>query len=98
MGAAAYTGHGELTIRAVPARAVVLYLKMGMTVEAACAEAMNDLHALRRDSEGGMTPHALDAAGKPHVVAIDPGGGLTYWLWQDGMVAPEERSFTAEDW
>jgi len=97
-GAAACTGHGELTIRAGTARSVVLYLKMGMTVEAACAEALNDLRALQRDFQGGVTLHAIDAAGKPHVTAIGPGGGLTWWLWQDGMAAAEERTVTAEDW
>jgi beta-aspartyl-peptidase (threonine type) len=97
-GAAACTGHGELTIRAGTARTVVLYMKMGMTVEEACAEALNDLRALHRDFRAGVTLHAIDAAGKPHVVAIGPGGGLTHWLWQDGMAAPEERSVTAEAW
>lgn len=98
LGAAACTGHGELTIRAGTARSVVLYLKTGMTVEEACAEALNDLRALRRDFEGGVTLHALDAAGKPHVATIGPDGGLTYWVWQDGMAAPEERSVTSEEW
>ncbi len=97
-GAAACTGHGELTIRAGTARAVVLYMKMGMTVKEACAEALNDLRALRRDFQGGVTLHAIDAAGKSHVIAIGLGGGLTYWLWQDGMAAAEERSITPEDW
>jgi beta-aspartyl-peptidase (threonine type) len=97
-GAAACTGHGELTIRAGTARSVVLYLKMGMTVEESCAEALNDLRALHRDFEGGVTLHALDAAGKPHVAAIGLGGGLTYWLWQDDTDAPEELSITPEDW
>jgi len=97
-GAAACTGHGELTIRAGTARAVVLYLKMGMTLEEACAEALDDLRALHRDFQGGVTLQAIDAAGKPHVTAIGLGGGLTYWLWQDGMAAAEERSITPENW
>lgn len=93
-----YTGHGELTIRAGTARSVVLYMKMGMTVEEACAEALHDLRAVKRDCEGGVTLHAIDATGKPHVTAIGLGGGLTYWLWEDGMRAPEERSVAAEAW
>jgi hypothetical protein len=48
--------------------------------------------------EGSVTLHAIDAAGKPHVAAIGPGGGLTYWLWQDGMAAPKELRITSEDW
>jgi L-asparaginase len=97
-GAAACTGHGELTIRAGTARSVVLYMKMGMTVEGACAEALEDLRALHRDFQGGVTLHAIDATGKSHVAAIGLGGGLTYWLWHDGLAAAEERSITPEDW
>jgi L-asparaginase len=97
-GAAACTGHGELTIRAGTARSVILYMKMGMTVEDACAGALNDLRAVHRDFQGGVTIHALDAVENPHVAAIGPGGGLTYWVWQDGMFAPEERSVTPEEW
>jgi L-asparaginase len=97
-GAAACTGHGELTIRSGTARSVVLYMKMGMAVEAACAEALDDLRSLRRDFQGGVTLHAIDAAGKHHVTAIGPGGGLTYWLWRDGMAEAEERSVTPESW
>lgn len=97
-GAAACTGYGELTIRAGTSRAVVLYMKMGLSVEDACREALDDLRALRRDYAGGVTLHAMDAAGRPHVAAIGRGGGLTYWLWHAGMAAPEERSVAAEAW
>ena len=97
-GAAACTGHGELTIRAGTARSVVLYMKMGMTVEAACAEALNDLRALKREFQGGVTVHAIDAAGRSNVTAIGRGGGLTCWLWAEGVAAPEERGIAAEAW
>ena len=97
-GAAGCTGHGELTIRAGTARSVVLYMKLGMTVEAACAEALNDLRSLGRDYAGGVTIHALDAAGRPHVAAIGRGGGLRYWVWTPGMAAAEAREVTAEPW
>ena len=97
-GAAACTGHGELTMRAGTARSVVLYMKLGMAVEEACAEALRDLRALRRDFDGVVTLHALDATGKPHAAAIGPGGELTCWVWQEGMLAPEERSIAAESW
>ena len=46
----------------LPALAVVLYLKIGMTVKAAYAEALDDLRALHRDFQGGVTLHAIDAA------------------------------------
>ena len=46
----------------LPALAVVLYLKIGMTVKAAYAEALDDLRALHSDFQGGVTLHAIDAA------------------------------------
>lgn len=64
-GAAACTGRGEMAIRAVTARSVVLYLKQGMTLEAALAEAMRDLWVLEDPYYGGMNIVALDAQGNP---------------------------------
>ena len=46
-GACACTGVGEMTIRCGTARAVVLYMKTGMGVEEAVAEAVNDMRALK---------------------------------------------------
>ena len=48
-GACACTGAGEMTIRAGTARAVVLYLKMGLSVTQAVEEAINDMCALKGD-------------------------------------------------
>lgn len=62
-GAACCTGWGEATIRAGTARSVVLYLKLGMSVEEACREAFRDLAPLLRG-----TPNAV------HIVAIDRAG------------------------
>lgn len=64
-GAAGCTGRGEMAIRAGTARAVVLYLKMGMSLEEALAEAMRDLWGLDDPYEGSMNIVALDAAGHP---------------------------------
>jgi L-asparaginase len=90
-GAAACTGTGEFAIRAGTARAVVLYMKMGMTVEEACHEAARDLSALKRDSPGWVTIHALNAEGQPYVLSAGQDGDLDYWLWHEGMAAPERR-------
>jgi len=46
-GACACTGAGEMTIRCGTARSVVLYMKMGMCVEAAVREAAEDMRQLR---------------------------------------------------
>jgi len=64
-GAAACTLYGELAIRAGTARSVVLYMKMGMSVEEACQEAMRDLEPLLRTSGGGMNIVAMDRDGHP---------------------------------
>ena len=94
-GAAACTGMGEMAIRAGTARAVVLYMKMGMSIEEACHEAVNDLRALRRDYRGGVTIHAIDAQGNFYVVAAGR-DDVNYWLWAEGMAAPECRQAVTE--
>jgi beta-aspartyl-peptidase (threonine type) len=63
-GAAACTGWGELAMRACTARSVILYLKQGMELEAACRSAFADLGDLDAD------PARLLMS----MVAIDRGG------------------------
>ena len=57
------TGVGEMSIRAGTARAVVLYMKLGMSVEEAVHEAVDDMRALKGGLIGRVTIHAIDAAG-----------------------------------
>ena len=64
-GAAACTGRGEMAIRAATARSVVLYMKMGMALAAALAEAMRDLWALDDAYYGNMHIVGLDRDGNP---------------------------------
>ncbi len=64
-GAAACTHYGELAIRCGTARSVVLYMKMGMSVEEACQEAMRDLQPLLAAHGGSMTIMAIDSKGHP---------------------------------
>jgi L-asparaginase len=98
-GAAGCTGMGELTIRCGTARAVVLYMKMGLTVEAACWEAIADLRAADRHFKGGVTVHAIDAAGRPHVAAIGRATDTVRWyFWIEGMAAFAERQTVVEGW
>jgi L-asparaginase / beta-aspartyl-peptidase len=97
-GAAACTGAGEWTIRAGTARAVVLYLKMGLSLERACREAAGDLRALRRDYAGGVTIHALDTEGRPYVLVVGDMEPEPYFYWAEGMAAPEERLPVIEGW
>ena len=91
-GAAACVGQGELAIRAGTARSVVLYMKMGKTVEDACREAARDLADLRRDYVGWVTIHALDRKGNPFVLTCGAREPSKYWIWADGMPEAEQRS------
>jgi len=63
--AAACTGRGEMAIRAGTARSVVLYVKMGMSIDGACAAAMEDLSSVIDPYAGGMNIVAMDAGGRP---------------------------------
>lgn len=95
-GAAACTGMGEMTIRAGTARAIVLYMKMGLSVEEACHEAIQDLRALARAYRGQVTIHAIDAQGNPYVVTTSSAEEVCYWIWMDGMDKPERRLAVAK--
>jgi len=98
-GAAGCTGMGELTIRTGTARAVVLYMKMGLTVEAACREAIADLRAAERRFKGGVTIHAIDAAGQPCVLSVGRATDTVRWyFWTAGMPAFEEQQTVVEGW
>ena len=94
-GAAACTHTGEMTIRAGTARAVVLYLKMGLGLDDALAEAGRDLAGLEGGQEGTVVIHAVDAEGGHCVAAYRPEGPLHYWLWTPDMPAPEQRDVSA---
>ena len=94
-GAAACTHTGEMTIRAGTARAVVLYLKMGLGLEDALAEAGHDLDHLDGGQQGTVVIHAVDAKGGHRVAAHRPDGPLHYWIWTPGMPEPERRVVAA---
>ncbi|MGF6920139.1 hypothetical protein OKW28_004336 [Paraburkholderia sp. 40] len=91
-GASACTGAGEMTIRAGTARAVVLYMKMGMSVERAVSEAVDDMRALKGGLISRVTIHAIDAAGNHRVVAVNGLPGNHYWVWTPAMAQPERRA------
>jgi L-asparaginase len=97
-GAAACTGHGELSIRAGTARSVVLYMKMGMDVMQACLEAVADLRALHRRFQATITLYALNAAGRPAVVTLGDAEPMGYFYWAEGMGQPEEHRATLMAW
>ncbi len=82
-GAAACTGRGEMAIRAATARSVVLYMKLGMSLAEALAEAMRDLEALEDPFWGRMNIVALDRDGNPAAASNYP--DTTYIYQTDGM-------------
>jgi beta-aspartyl-peptidase (threonine type) len=87
-GAAACTGTGEMAIRAGTSRAIVLYMKMGLSLAAAVDEAIDDLRQLRGGLIQRITLHAIDRAGRHRVVAVNADVQLTCWLWREGDSAP----------
>jgi beta-aspartyl-peptidase (threonine type) len=80
-GAAACIGQGELTIRACTARSVVLYLKMGFSVRAACHEAIRDLQHMSGDLLSFVMIHALSARGEHYALCWGEHPHPRYWVW-----------------
>src|SRR5262249_8913060 len=91
-GAAACTHTGEMTIRTGTARAVVLYLELGHSLEDAVAAAVDDLKELTGGQLGTVTIHAVDAEGGHKVVTLAPTEDIFYWLWTPDMVQPQRRA------
>lgn len=91
-GAAGCTHIGEMTIRCSTARSVVLYLKTGLKLRAACAEAIKDLGRLKGGFLGNVVVHALDRQGEPCVLATaDLAEKSSWFYWREGMAQPELR-------
>jgi beta-aspartyl-peptidase (threonine type) len=63
-GAAACTGMGEMSIRANTAHSVVLYMRMGLSLEEAGRRAMEDLNHLEGNYLSGMHMILLDRDGR----------------------------------
>jgi beta-aspartyl-peptidase (threonine type) len=77
-GAAACTGHGEMAIRSATAHSVVLYMKMGMSLDDALREAMNDLKSLGGPWVSRMNIIALDRDGTPSAASNEQGKTFIY--------------------
>ena len=88
-GAAACTGRGEMAIRCGTARSIVLYMKMGLSLEAAGREAFHDLDRLVDPFAGSMNSIAMAADGSH--AAFSNTTTATYVVMAPGMVEPEER-------
>ncbi|MGQ9629018.1 MAG: N(4)-(beta-N-acetylglucosaminyl)-L-asparaginase [bacterium] len=88
-GAATCTGRGEMAIRAGTARSVILYVKMGMTVQEACCEAMRDLARLEDPYAGWVDIIAVNAKGEFFGTTWKDERYIFYMT--DSMMSPERR-------
>jgi beta-aspartyl-peptidase (threonine type) len=91
-GAVACTHTGEMAIRAGTARSIVLYLKMGLTIDEAVAEGIRDLGRLKGGQLGGLVIHAIDAQGGHRVVAVNCEAEVNYWVWTPDLPDTRRRS------
>ena len=73
-GAAACTGHGELTIRGATARSVIQALSSGMPLLEACAAALEDTPRAADPGKSVIVILAMDAAGHHCSVTNSPRG------------------------
>jgi L-asparaginase len=84
-GACGCTHTGEMTMRALTARSVILYMKSGASVGEACCEAMRDLLELRGGRRGPVVIHAIDRNGEPYVLATRRMGRTSsFYHWAEG--------------
>ena len=90
-GACACTGYGEMAIRSSTAHSVVLYMKMGRSLERAAREAMTDLRHLSVPFPPRMNLVAVSARGS-HVGLTTVTTGEVRYVYQTGrMDAPATR-------
>ena len=83
VGACACTGVGEMTIRRSTARMTVEFMRKGAGVEDAVRASVAELADLHSGLLGGVTVHAIDAAGG-HFVGAVRGKPRTYYVWKPG--------------
>lgn len=94
-GAATCTGRGEMAICLSTARSVVLYMKMGLSVEEACVEAIHDLRALQDPYASGLHVRAIDRHGRAAGASNQP--ERYSWYWREEMSAPAQFPLTHVD-
>ncbi len=99
-GAAACTGMGEMSIRTSTARSLVLYMKMGMSIEEAGIQTMKDLLDLGGPYSSEMNIVALDRDGNPAAFSSNPQKTYIYMTgeMQDPVEAPRTFVEVPERW
>jgi beta-aspartyl-peptidase (threonine type) len=87
-GACACTGYGEMAIRCSTARSLVLYLKMGLSLDRASREAMSDLRHLTVPFPPRMNLVAVDAKGHHVGLTTEPVRQVRYVYQTGRMMTP----------
>jgi beta-aspartyl-peptidase (threonine type) len=88
-GAAACTGMGEMSMRACTARSIILYLKIGYSLEEAGRQAMQDFNDLGGNYLDEVSFVAIDAEG--HHVGFSTMPEQSYLYMRETMDGPEEK-------
>jgi beta-aspartyl-peptidase (threonine type) len=96
-GAAACTGMGELAIRASTARSLVLYMKMGMTVQEAGLETLRDLQYMGSGPGQYMNIVALNPQGVHCGFTTVPGRNYLYFSADMGEPQLAPRTMLTAD-
>jgi beta-aspartyl-peptidase (threonine type) len=91
-GAATCTGRGEMAMCLATAHSVVMYMRLGATVEEACTEAMQDFRALQDPYAAGINIRAMDRNGQPAGASNRRDKYL--WYWRPGMREPQKLALT----
>jgi L-asparaginase / beta-aspartyl-peptidase len=92
-GAAACTGMGEMAIRASTSRSMVLYMKMGLSLEEAGKMAMQDLDELGGKYSSRMSFIAIDRNGKPGAFSNSQESKFIYMTHEMDEPVEEKRMY-----
>lgn len=87
-GAAACTHTGEMTIRLSTARAIVMAMQLGQSLDQAIDLAVAELANLKTGFLGGVVIHAIDAQQNHRVVNFGCDETIRYWYWDDSLAEP----------
>lgn len=80
-----------MTMRCGTARTIVLAMRLGYSLDAAVALAVEELLELKQGFLAGVVIHALDAHGNHKVVSLNCEEQIRYWYWDESLPEPEHR-------
>jgi N4-(beta-N-acetylglucosaminyl)-L-asparaginase len=94
VGAVACTHTGENTMRTGAALTVIRHLEYGLTLEASCKKAGDEILALKGGTLGPVVIHAMNSQGEVYVLGVrfpEHTSPPKYYLWNDGDDCLHER-------